>query len=229
MQVWGVGPQFPPTAEFIEATKVPGPKYDVVKRSEGGERLTKGFSWGSAPKLPLTPREIEWKKVPGPGHYEVGSTRQNRACHIGSGPLTPRFEMCYIDPKTPGPGGYDIDRALTPRQAPRRPRSAFIAHADSPVVVNMKQQLQVIKATPGVGDYEPTNGNEINKSRPWGIDIQRSAGRSRPAAGDPIVEAVKVPSAQEYNPTDGGNIGEPASARSFTFPSASRYSLVVGY
>ena len=92
MQVWGVGPQFPPTAEFIEATKVPGPKYDVVKRSQGGERLTKGFSWGSAPKLPLTPREIEWKKVPGPGHYEVGSTRQNRACHIGSGHLTPRFE-----------------------------------------------------------------------------------------------------------------------------------------
>ena len=228
VQVWGLGPQFPHTADFLEAIKVPGPKYDVVKR-QGGNKLTKGFSWGSTPQIPLTPREIEWRKVPGPGTYKASSPRHTGACHIGSGPLTPRFEMCYIDPKTPGPGGYDLDRALTPRQAPRNPRSAFISTADSPVVVKMKQQLEFIKATPVVGDYEPTTGKEINSVTPRGIDIKRAAGRRRPAPGDPIVEAVKVPGAQQYHPSDGRKIGEPHSARSYTFPSASRDAIVVGF
>ena len=216
--------------ELVEVSKVPGPKYDIVTRFDLS--AVKGFTWGSTPQVPLTPRQLEWKKVPGPGQYESRSPRDfNRARHIGSGPLTPRFDMCYIDPKTPGAGSYEVDRGLTPRHF-ANPRSAVMGRPDSCVMRKVKQQLEEIKATPSVGAYETSTGVEIgadNPARHRAAYFSRNAGRDQPAAGDPILEMVKVPSCQKYHPHDGKEIGSPRGNRAQPFARASRHSLVTGY
>lgn len=190
--------------------------------------------------LALTPREIEARKVPGPGQYFEGGTPQDlttvpgpvRCTDIGSGPLTPRFDCCFIDPKTPGPAAYEIDRSLTPRHL-KNSRSAAMGHADSQVVAKMKQTLEGIKVTPGPGAFESTTGMEIGSdgSVRRAHYFSRSSGRDVPAIGDPTLERLKVPSCQAYTPRDGRSIGElePANVHAHSFAKASRNSLVVGF
>lgn len=230
VQHFGRGPQFPDTREFVELSKVPGPKYDIV--SPFDLSAVKGFTWGSMPQVPLTPRQVEWNKVPGPGQYEsLSPCSFNRARHIGSGPLTPRFEMCYVDPKTPGAGSYEVDRGLTPRHVANA-RSAVMGRPDSQVMLKVKQQLEEIKATPSVGDYQTSTGVEIgadNAARRRAAYFSRNAGRDQPAAGDPILEMIKVPSCQKYRPKSGQEIGSPRGNRAQPFARASRNSLVTGY
>jgi len=229
-QAWGFCPQFPPSVEFVENSKVPGPKYQIVHPFDGSTQM-KGLSWGSSPQVPLTPREIEWNKVPGPGAYTCKSPRNTNATHLGSGSLRPRFEMCYIDPKTPGPAGYDIDRSLTPRHLRDAP-SVGISRADSHVVVEMKKKLFAIKATPSVGTYDARTGIEIgrdNPSRRSAHDFTRESGRERPANGDPILEMLKVPSVGAYSPNHGHAVGQAGAAQSHVFARAIRNSIVTGY
>jgi len=224
VQTWGVGSQFPPSREYLEGRNVPGPKYEIVKPFDLGR--VKGFSFGSGPQR--TPREIEAIKMPGPGRYEVDTPRSKHATHIGSGPLAPRSDSLYIDPKTPGPGAYNMDRALTPRHV-KNARCANISRADSATVVDMKIQLEKMKASPSVFDYETTTGVEIGadnaamRSAPL---FSRCSGRELPAAGDPIRELSKVPSSQAYFPTEARGY---AGTRGYAFGKASRNSAPTGF
>ena len=225
VQAWGLGPQFPPSRDYVEATQVPGPKYDIVNPFYLG--CIKGFSFGTGPQAPLTPREVEATKVPGPGEYNVVVPRNTHAPHLGSGTLTPRSDMLYIDPKTPGPAAYDIDRALTPRHIAHA-RSANISRADSATVIEMKERLSQMKASPSVFDYETATGVEIgadNAARRSAPYFSRSSGRDLPATGDPIRELRKVPSAQHYHPSTAGGGG----GRGNKFGCASRNSVVTGF
>ena len=183
VQVWGLGAQFPPTPEFIEATKVPGPKYDIVHSPRVG--TPRGFSMGTGPMVPLTQDEIAWRKVPGPGHYNIYPAKDTqRSTHFGSGSLKPRFDMCYINPKTPGPDRYEIERAMTPRHA-KKSRSAIISEPDSQAVSRIKDKLELIKRTPGVGEYNPSTGLEIGADNP-ARRRATSFGKSRGPVGGPI-------------------------------------------
>lgn len=226
MQTWGVGPQFPPSREYVETTKVPGPKYDIVTPFDLGR--VKGFSFGTGPQAPLTPREIEAIKVPGPGRYNSVTPLNSHAKtpHLGSGTLTPRADMLYIDPRTPGPGAYDIDRALTPRHVAHA-RSANISRPDSDTVVEMKERLAQMKESPSVFDYETMTGVEIgadNAARHSAPYFSKSSGRDLPATGDPIRELRNVPSSQHYDPRMAGE----SDVRGHKFGRASRNSIVTG-
>ena len=76
------------------------------------------------------------------------------------------------------------------------------------------------------GTYEHVRvGREIGTSSRNALDFGITPGRDRPAPGDRVQEALRVPSCAEYSPRHTGTIG--VSRRGAVFPKSPRYATPV--